>query len=792
MEEKSVTLEEATNIAIAHMQQKNYRVAEMVLQDILKAEPDEANAHYLLSLAQYFMGSTKSALKHIEQAVKHEEAQAEWWCNYGIMLTETGAFDKAIDAYDNGIEVDSSYDMSYWNKSHCHWLAGAYEDAEKEARKAIELNPATVEAWLNLGAAVVKQGRKEEAVECWEKALEINPDFVFAWNNIGNALRDMGRLEDSIQKCRKALELDPHYPEAMNNLANALMDTEHLKEAEEYYQKTIAIKPDYIEAHNNLAICLIKQGRFEEAIQEARVALSYRHDYFESLLSLGLAYKAIGDFDEAEKAIQQATLIKPDSAEVHVDLADLLFMKDCYNEAEIELEKARQLKDDSPRLYLKLADVLERGNKVEDALNAVSKAVELNPEMPEAYLKKGNICHVANRIEDAKDSLKTALNMNPEAVNALLSLAELHLSIGEQDIAEGYIHDAQKLAPNAPALFLTLSKVKKFTEDDPDFQNMVALEKDVEKLGIEQASALNYALFTAYEHIGNYDAAFTHLMKGNNYKRRMVPYDSDQQAQSFKNITEIYSKDMLNSFAGKGFDSDVPVFILGMPRSGTTLTEQIISSHANVFGAGELMEISMLETQFGMITPENAEKQGQWYVEQVKKRDQSGDAKHITDKMPGNFSSLGKIVSILPNAKIIHTRRNPIDTCLSCFKQNFARGQYWSYDLKELGEYYNNYLDLMAYWRAVLGDRFIEIDYEETVGQFEDQARHLIDYVGLPWDDACLEPHKQKRAVLTASKMQVTKPVYKTSVKAWERYEKQLEPLIEELRSGAAAALLDD
>ncbi|MEC7029312.1 MAG: sulfotransferase, partial [Pseudomonadota bacterium] len=146
--------------------------------------------------------------------------------------------------------------------------------------------------------------------------------------------------------------------------------------------------------------------------------------------------------------------------------------------------------------------------------------------------------------------------------------------------------------------------------------------------------------------------------------------------------------------------------------------------------------------------------------------------------MPGNFARIGEIVSILPNAKIIHTRRNPIDNCLSCYKQNFARGQYWSYNLEELAEYYKLYEDLMAYWREVLPGQFLEIDYEDTVSDLETQARKLIDYVGLEWNDACLQPHKQKRAVLTASKMQVIKPVYKTSVKAWERYGKNLEPLI--------------
>ncbi|MCB1721513.1 MAG: tetratricopeptide repeat protein [Alphaproteobacteria bacterium] len=791
MEEKAVSLEEASTLAVQHMKRKNYRVAEMVLQDILSSVPDHGDSLYLLGLARYYMGNLDGAIEQIEKAVEDEEAYAEWWCNYGIMLTECARYDEAIKAFDNAIATDADYCESYWNQSHAYWLAGEYERAEKTARKGVDLKPDSAEAWLNMGTAIVRLGRLEEAVECWEKALEIQPDFVFAWNNLGNVLRELGQLEAAAEKCRKALEIQHDYPQAQNNLANALMDLGDLKESEQLYRQAVTGKPDYAQAHNNLAINLIKQSRFVEAIQEARVALSYQKDYFEALLSLSTACRAVGQLEEAEKAVHRATLINPESAEVRIDLADLLYMQDRYGDAEIELERARRLAPDTPRLYLKLADVLQRGNKVEEALQAVDKAAQLNPEMPEAFLKKGMICHIANRIEEAKENFDKTLEMNPKAAGAFLAMAELSLSLGEKEQAYDYVRRAQKLAPDLPALFLTISKTKKFTEDDKDFQKMVKLEQSAQNFGIDQASALNFALFSAYEDIGDGEKAFEHLQKGNQLKRQLIPYDPALQEASFKALQEAYSPENLKAMEGKGFETDLPVFIVGMPRSGTTLTEQIISSHADVFGAGELMEIGTLDMEFGFLSAENALLQGQRYIEQVKVRDPSGKAKRITDKMPGNFSHLGKIVSILPQAKIIHTRRNPLDTCLSCYKQNFAMGQYWSYDLEDLARYYNNYLDLMVYWREVLPERFIEVDYEETVSEFEPRARALIDYIGLPWDDACLAPHKQKRAVLTASKQQVTKPIYTSSVKSWKKYEKQLAPLIEGLASGPAKDLLD-
>ena len=221
-----------------------------------------------------------------------------------------------------------------------------------------------------------------------------------------------------------------------------------------------------------------------------------------------------------------------------------------------------------------------------------------------------------------------------------------------------------------------------------------------------------------------------------------------------------------------------------MPRSGTTLTEQIISSHPDVFGAGELPDIMRTKRRVNEISAANLKEAGQLYVDLTSARDKSGKAKRITDKMPGNYMNIGFIASILPNAKIIHCCRSPMDTALSNYKQNFMVGQYWSYDLEEMGVEYLRYLDLMEYWHEQLPGRILDIHYEDTVNDLEGQARRLIDHIGLPWDDACLEPHKQKRAVLTASKSQVTKPVYKTSVQKWKRYEDQMQPLVKVLNDG--------
>jgi len=778
-----ITLEDAYALAMMHMQQGNYRVADVTLRDILRSIPDHFDSLHHLGIVLYNLGNIDEALTMMQKASMHPAATAPFFSNYGILLNQAGRTADSLAAYDSAIALNASFADAYWNKSQALWLMGRYEDAEHAARTATVLKPDSAEAWLNLGTALAKRNQLADAITAWEKSLALRTDYSFALNNIGNALRDLGRLKEAEEFCRKALAQDPNNIQALNNLGNALLDQGDARAAEDLYRKAVQIAPDYVEAHNNLAICLIQQARFNDALVCARYAIAFDPHYADAYVNLSDILRTLGQFEEAEKAAQRAVMLRPDSAEAHMDLADVLFARDRYGDAEIELQKARHLQPESPRVYLRLSHVLERAGKIDEALEIVTKAVALNPEMPDAFIRQGVICHIAGKIAEAEASYLKAYAMNPQIMQTLLCLAELYQSMNEMETSARYLAQAKALNKNVPGLYTTLSKIKKFTADDEDFKTMLELEKTIESFGPDQTAALHFALFKAYEDIKDYERAFECLKKANDSKRKTLPFNRAEQKNSFDSLKKQHTPDFFTAYEGKGCASDVPIFIIGMPRSGTTLTEQIISSHHAVFGAGELQEIGLMEREFGRLTPDNARAMGQWYVDEVLKKDASGTAKHIVDKMPGNFMRLGYIMATLPHAKIIHCRRGAIDTCLSCYKQSFSRGQYWSYDLEELAEHYNLYLDLMNHWRTVMPGRFLEIDYEDTVSDMESQARRLIDFIGLPWDDACLEPHKQKRAILTASKMQVIRPVYQTSVKSWQRYETPLQVLIQGLKA---------
>lgn len=309
--------------------------------------------------------------------------------------------------------------------------------------------------------------------------------------------------------------------------------------------------------------------------------------------------------------------------------------------------------------------------------------------------------------------------------------------------------------------------------------------------GISFISALGKAL----NDVGDYARAFGHFLQGNNLKRQEIAWDEATDIRQFEMIRDKFSVDTFSRFHNTGTPSSAPVFILGMPRSGSTLVEQILASHPQVYGAGELDILNRVANNsvsdangrcvpypvyVSALNATDCNRFGQSYIQNLPRLPEGRT--RITDKMPINFLYVGLIKLLLPNAKIIHTMRDPIDTCLSCFSTCFGTSQHFTYDMAELGRYYRRYSTLMDHWRAILpSGAMLDCSYEELVDNFEGQARRLIAYCGLPWDDRCLCFYKTERTVSTASKVQVRQPLFRSSLQRWRRYEPYLGPLFAEL-----------
>lgn len=780
--ENQVTLEQALTLAQRHHNAGNLMIAEQTYKDILKAVPDHFPTIHYLGILLYEAGRLDEAVECLAKTVEVEPDDPDCWSNYAVMLAESKKYDEAIEAFHKSLALNDSSAETHSNLANALWLTKDYKGAEKAAKQAVKLNPKNADAHLNLGNAYQAQEQYDKAIKSWKKTLEINPHYHKALNNIAHALRIQGHSAESEEYCRKALTVIEDFPEAWNNLGNALFDQGKIKEAEEAFRKATNFKPDYEQAHNNVAICLLETHRYEEAIASARYAITFKPDYAEPYSTLSIACRELGDIAQAEQYARKAIELSPDNAELHLNLVDILLNNDRLEDAQHVVENALKLSPDTPVAYSKLANIQEQMGNPDAALEAIQKGLALNDDFLELHIRAANIHHINNEMDKAMAAIEKAGKIAKDNPNVLGVKADILQSMGDMQAAEKLLDSAIAKNSNIPSLYFSLSKVRKLDKDSPEFPKLKELAKHQNLIGIQQACSLNFALFSVFQNSRQYKKAFDALKAANDYRRKLVPYNATLAGRQYETLKERYGKGYLDEFKGKGCQSDIPVFIVGMPRSGTTLTEQIISSHPEVYGAGELPYFSRFLGRINKITPDNVKELGQQYVEKIKTLDPSGEAKRITDKMPGNFARMAEIVAALPNAKIIHCRRDPMDTCLSCYKQNFARGQYWSYNLAEMAAEYRRYADLMEHWRKVLPEgSFIEIDYEDTVADLETQARKLIDYVGLEWDEACLSPHKNKRAVLTASKAQVIRPVYSSSVKAWKRYEKQLQPLIEGL-----------
>jgi len=515
----------------------------------------------------------------------------------------------------------------------------------------------------------------------------------------------------------------------------------------------------------------------------------------EAFFNLGVVQKGIGQPDEAAASYRRALKLNPNYAEAHSNLGNVLKQLGKLDEAVASFRNALKIRPGSAVTYNNLGVALKESGSLEAAIECYRMAIQIKPDYAEAHANLGNVLKDIWQFEDALVSYRRALAIDPSCDDAMLGVSHLCVINGEMTEAVEMVNKALAIRPdNLEARFL-LANARKAQHGDENLAALIAAEEAARSSSVllprQQVISLHFALGKSFDDIGEHDRAFPHFLDGCKLKRTTIEYDSEQMTQRFNETIRIFDTATLNRLRGGGNPSNVPIFVLGMPRSGTTLTEQIIASHPEVYGAGELPDLPAIARRdvAGMAGfPENISvldaatlaKWGDDYV--AGQRRHAPDAPHITDKWPDNFWYIGLIHVMLPNAKIVHVNRNPVDTCLSCFTKLSSKGLDQSYDLAELGRFYVGYARLMDHWRKVLpAGAFMDVSYEGIVADQEAQARHIIDFCDLEWNDACLDFHKNKRAVSTASMTQVRQPIYKFSVERWRPYEKYLGPLLDAL-----------
>ncbi len=637
---------------------------------------------------------------------------------------------------------------------------GQLAEAEKRYQKILLADDCNFDALYRLGLIRVQQGRFGDAAKMFRRAIKADRRSADAHHHLGVALAGLRRHAEAIERYQHALALDPRLAEAHNNLAHSLQVLGRNQEAMGHYEQALAIKPDYPEAQNNLCVVLQTLGRPSEAIPHCLAAIAARPTYVEAHKNLGHILAGLNRQEEAAASYAKAIALRPNDVEARVGLGR----------------------------------ALERLERLEEAVDQFKETLARAPDDVAALNGLGAAVHTLGRSEEALALHRRALALKPKDVEAHSKLGEVLLALGRTQEASTAMEKAVALSPRKAGYYWNLAYGKRFRDGDSHLAAMLRLSGRLASLNEEEQIDLHFALGKALGDLGRHEESFRHLVEGNALMRRRLPYDEGKALGRFERMRRVFTPALMHEKSGLGDPSQQPVFIIGLPRSGTTLIEQILASHPKVFGAGELYEMTRLAERVraadGSAIPEAVaamsgaalQQLGGDYLRAVSRL--APQAERITDKMPGNFALAGLIHLALPNARIIHACRDPRDTAFSCFSLLFARGQAFSYDLAELGRYCRAYGTLMAHWRAVLGAAMLEVAYEELVGDLEGQARRIVAYCGLDWHDACLAFHRTQRSVRTASAAQVRTPIYQSSVGRWRVHQDRLQPLLAALEDG--------
>ena len=680
-----------------------------------------------LALSHYRAGRLDEADRIVSQIVAARPNIALAHNLHGAVQLGKGNGPGAVKSFQRALRLDADNPQFHANLGEAERQRGKLREAGIALARAVELNPRSAQAHNNLGIVHYDRKAFAEAEQCYRKALAIDPAYPEAHNNLGNALRMLGRREEAVEAFQSALLARENYPEAYNNLATVLRELRQFEGAEHGYRRAIELRPRYLEAYNNLAQMLAGEKRPDDALRVLGRAIEVDARHVPTLLTVARVQIGKGNYQQAEQACRAALAIDPGGAAALAMLGEIYLDHDRFD----------------------------------DALKAFEAALSRDPSSWETQNLYGNCLKAVGRLEEARAAFERTLAENPQAYGCYANMADL----------------------------------VKFSREDQHFRAMETIIAEAPNPASEQFMALHFAIGKAYDDVGDYEKAIDHWRQGAALRRRQLDYDEAETFRFFDEIIRSYGPGFFANPPFPGDPSRVPVFVVGMPRSGSTLIEQIVASHPLAHGGGETKELSRrLGTVRGRFPglpryPElglrmNADHYrilADGYLGALKAMNPA--AERITDKLLTNYYFVGILHVMFPNAKFIHTRRNPIDTCLSAYSKLFKDDLPHSYDFGELGRYYLRYEALMAHWHSVLpAGVMMDVAYEDVVADVSTQARRIIDFVGLPWDPACLAFHESARPVKTASVVQVRKPVYASSVERWRRYGPALQPLIDALR----------
>jgi tetratricopeptide (TPR) repeat protein len=652
--------------------------------------------------------------------------------------------------------MDSAHLLDRARKLH---EAGALVQAEPLYRQVLQSEPANGDVLERLGMLCLQGQRWDEALAYLQQAHCLRPLDTGILHKLGLVFQLCGRHEQAVAHFQQALHVQPELAEAHNDLGNSLAQQGKLSEAIQHYSETIRLKPDFGGAFLNLGNALQAQGKREEAAEAFRECLRRWPKHPGAHFNLGHALQNLGRLNEAAAHYHEALRLQPSYAAAHNNLGSTLLLRD----------------------------------EPEQAATHYQEAIRLQPHYVEPQYNLGNLNLERGQVSEAIRCYQRALAIQPAFAPAHNNLAEAFLMEGDSEKAQYHFREVLRLRPRSAPTLLSLATSGFYSAADPDVEQLRSWLNEP-GLSLDFASQLHFTLGTLLERASAWDEAFAHFRQGNALRRTLyrqggAAFDPIEHSQRIERLMAAFSADYFRQVHGFGLATDLPVFIVGMPRSGTTLVEQILSSHPGVLGAGELKDVGRIVTSLSARLPASegypagirnldrptVQDLAQAHVRRL--NELGASARRVTDKGLENMLHLGVIATLFPGATVIHCRRDARDVCVSCFCQ-FFKGLHFAWDLEDLGHYYKDYERLMAHWTRVLPIRMMDVVYEELVADVDTMCRRLVAFCGLDWDERCLRFYENRRAVQTVSKLQVRQPLYASSVGRWRRYAAHLGPLL--------------
>jgi len=643
-----------------------------------------------------------------------------------------------------------------FRKALLFYHTGQLKQAEEIYREILVSEPSNDKAFYGLGLVAFQNGLLTQASQLIEKAVSINPNNSEYQAALGNALYSIANYPKSIIHYKKALKKDPKNSTILNNLGHTYQANLDIENAILCYKNAISNDKNNLEYQGNLALCLQKSGAFKLA----------------------------------EKEYKRILKNNPNSVGIEHNLGTLYLENNHLEHAIRCFEKCIELNPGYALTYNSLGAVETKNQKIGKAIKYYEKALEIDPTYFEANTNLANLYALSNQQEKTNkyyeistiiNLYNKALSINPNHEKTLNSIGCAYESAG--DIGKSKIYFEKLLSVNPNNFHAIFNYTRLMNKKDCSDKYIKNIEEVVNKnKNNDERYLLNFSLAHMYDKKGEYMLAEKNFIDANKLKSKKNKYNKNETKLIIDETINSFNNELYNNLKDDDSKPITPIFILGMPRSGTSIIEQIISNHDKVYGAGEIIKMAQIEEKYKnmflkkmkypssikFINREIIQNLSNQYTEYL--RSLNPESNIFTDKLPGNFIRIGLIRLLFPYAKIIHCKRHPVDTCLSIFFTNFSDNINYSFNLKNIGNYYLNYCRLMAHWKKIFSNEIYEINYEDFVRQSERNIRDIFSYCELDWNNNLLNHLHNKRPVLTASVMQVRKPIYKTSIERFRNY----------------------